>query len=588
MSRLTFYLILFAIFLLSPLSSMKSFANESLLKYDGEISLLSFPSLTVIQPEGLSVNESGVLFLSDYQSHRIIRLEQNIPVGVSAGRGVEIGRFINPSGLLSLPGGRLYVADSGNHRIQVLDNDLKAVIEAGNYGSEDNSFNRPVSIAKASTDKILVVDTGNSRLMLYGAGGEFLARIGGDGQLEEPVSAAVMNNGDVAVADWGRHGVVFLDRFGREKGFYQKKNNAEYIPAGIFNIPDTSLLIVSDWAGNMIDVINNNGDFLQSIDSAGSVDFKAPSAIAGYGDYVYILDTLNFRIVRLRIRLEEAEDNRKIMGTVDIPIPLITTVQKDRTAENTDVLRGKVLHLLQQEHDNGFEESYLTVMNEEGDALPVEEALHMAELMMDKEDKKDELERVIEPAIEGKGSILMVLDASGSMKSATEVVQKAVFGLLDNLGKNDASALIMFSDTPELLLPFSLEREALKKQMKHYAPKGGTAFYDAVFRANSMMAGRKGRKAIVVLTDGMDEDAPGTGPGSIHNLDQLLSEKFHAPILFVALGDRVDNYAIRKISEYSRGIVVRAETIEDLTDVYRRIGTFLASSVVIRIRSLNH
>ena len=48
----------------------------------------------------------------------------------------------------------------------------------------------------------------------------------------------------------------------------------------------------------------------------------------------------------------------------------------------------------------------------------------------------------------------------------------------------------------------------------------------------------KGRRAVVVLTDGRDENNPGTAPGSTHTFDEVLAlgREVQATIYAIALG----------------------------------------------------
>jgi DNA-binding beta-propeller fold protein YncE len=75
------------------------------------------------RPEGVVAGPSGVLFVSDTGSHRVLAfdVEKDEVVGRMGGpkRGIEPGQFDTPRGLaFDLRSNALLVVDSGNHRLQ--------------------------------------------------------------------------------------------------------------------------------------------------------------------------------------------------------------------------------------------------------------------------------------------------------------------------------------------------------------------------------------------------------------------------------------------------------------------------------------
>src|SRR6185369_15911392 len=61
--------------------------------------------------------------------------------------------------------------------------------------------------------------------------------------------------------------------------------------------------------------------------------------------------------------------------------------------------------------------------------------------------------------------------------------------------------------------------------------------------------------AIVLLSDGRDENNPGTGPGSAHSLEEVmeLTRQVGASIFTIGLGDRVDRDVLTRLSRESGG-----------------------------------
>ena len=63
--------------------------------------------------------------------------------------------------------GHLMVCDTSNHRIQVFDLSGKFVAKFGTKGSGMGELNQPVSAAVLSDGKIVVSDNKNSRIQIF-------------------------------------------------------------------------------------------------------------------------------------------------------------------------------------------------------------------------------------------------------------------------------------------------------------------------------------------------------------------------------------------------------------------------------------
>jgi VWFA-related protein len=111
------------------------------------------------------------------------------------------------------------------------------------------------------------------------------------------------------------------------------------------------------------------------------------------------------------------------------------------------------------------------------------------------------------------------------------------------------------------------------KVIDGYAPRGGTALYDAVNEALVRLKNIEGRKVAVVLTDGRDENNAGTGPGSVTSFDQLLKtlRETQATVFTIALGSNVDRARLETIAAESAGESYFPETVEALPAEYARI-----------------
>lgn len=99
----------------------------------------------------------------------------------------------------------------------------------------------------------------------------------------------------------------------------------------------------------------------------------------------------------------------------------------------------------------------------------------------------------------------IIVDTSGSMEETLPTVQRAVMGFLRNLLRPQDRAFVeTFSDEPDVLAPFTADFGALENAMLALFADRATALYDAVIMGLFQFSGVRGRKAMVVLTDGED------------------------------------------------------------------------------------
>lgn len=108
-------------------------------------------------------------------------------------------------------------------------------------------------------------------------------------------------------------------------------------------------------------------------------------------------------------------------------------------------------------------------------------------------------------------SVALVMDASPSVLRDVDEMRTAARALVDSLSGSDQIAVAEFSGHTYLQLPFSgdwgLIRAAVSRvdARKLLGDTGGSSIYESLFLVQrELFQGRKGRKAIVLLTDGQD------------------------------------------------------------------------------------
>jgi VWFA-related protein len=187
-------------------------------------------------------------------------------------------------------------------------------------------------------------------------------------------------------------------------------------------------------------------------------------------------------------------------------------------------------------------------------------------------------------------SIVLALDASGSMKNAVEAVKGAAKSFVEALRPGDELALLLFADEAVTIHDLTTNRQSTVKAIDEYRAAGGTALHDAVWAALARLERVDRRRAVVVMTDGRDENNPGTAPGSRHSLNDVIARTrdVDAAIYSIGLGPRVDHVTLEQLAAASGGETFYPESTMTLAAEYARVVEHLRRRYVASYISSNH
>jgi Ca-activated chloride channel homolog len=102
-------------------------------------------------------------------------------------------------------------------------------------------------------------------------------------------------------------------------------------------------------------------------------------------------------------------------------------------------------------------------------------------------------------------SVALLLDLSHSTRQKLPVIKKAALEFVKQLQPRDRVLVVAFSDGVEYLGDFSNDQRELNQRIETVKSGYGTSLYDAVQRTiTEKLLPLAGRKALVVLTDGVD------------------------------------------------------------------------------------
>ena len=101
-------------------------------------------------------------------------------------------------------------------------------------------------------------------------------------------------------------------------------------------------------------------------------------------------------------------------------------------------------------------------------------------------------------------SVVLVLDASGSMKQNLHFLQEAATSFLNKLEDVDQALVVQFNESLKGSAEFTDDLDRLEQFVEALQAWGGTSLYDAVHYALGRVANQPGRKAVIVFSDGAD------------------------------------------------------------------------------------
>lgn len=179
----------------------------------------------------------------------------------------------------------------------------------------------------------------------------------------------------------------------------------------------------------------------------------------------------------------------------------------------------------------------------------------------------------------------LVVDASGSMETTLPEVQRVALGFLRNLLRpTDRAFVAAFSDRPVLLESMTRDFDALGRSLLALRAERWTALYDAIVFSLFQFSGVRGRRALVVLTDGADN-------ASRHTFEQVIELASRTGATVYAIGVDISVRELRaraglqRLARATGGEAFFIARAGGLERVYARIERELRSQYLIAYTS---
>lgn len=182
----------------------------------------------------------------------------------------------------------------------------------------------------------------------------------------------------------------------------------------------------------------------------------------------------------------------------------------------------------------------------------------------------------------GPLTVLLVMDISGSMNNGGKLdgAKSAAKAFIDLMRPGDQAGLLTFNTRVNYVQPITSDHAALIQAVQGLYAENDTAMYDALVQAAGIMQEYSGRKAMLVLTDGMDNR-------STHSPEDVINAISPAglSISIIGLGDvtqpgslyYLDENALKSLSSQAGGIYSFASSPDSLKGIYEKYSQVLQS-----------
>jgi Ca-activated chloride channel homolog len=178
-------------------------------------------------------------------------------------------------------------------------------------------------------------------------------------------------------------------------------------------------------------------------------------------------------------------------------------------------------------------------------------------------------------------SLGLVIDNSGSMRNKRERVNSAALAFVRESNPDDETFIVNFDDSAYLEQDFTGSIGDLVDALDNIDARGETALYDAIYlSADHVKAGKKDKKAILLITDGEDNVSKYKFEKVVETLRQskvtlyaigLLEEDDQRGGLFHAPPSKKAKLDLVKFAEITGGQAFFPKNLDEVEDITKRI-----------------
>src|SRR5664279_3263925 len=182
-------------------------------------------------------------------------------------------------------------------------------------------------------------------------------------------------------------------------------------------------------------------------------------------------------------------------------------------------------------------------------------------------------------------SIVVAIDTSlstrGDQKLELESARRFAHTILRPI---DGLSLFQFSEIVDQVTPFTADVRVIDRAINHIRPGAATALYDTLYLGSEALLQRRGRKVMVVITDGGDTVSQISYQQAVRAAQEaevILYSIIIVPIDSSAGRDIGGEHALIQLSRDTGGRYFYASGLEQLDAAFRQIGDELRTQYLI-------
>jgi Ca-activated chloride channel family protein len=179
----------------------------------------------------------------------------------------------------------------------------------------------------------------------------------------------------------------------------------------------------------------------------------------------------------------------------------------------------------------------------------------------------------------------VLLDTSASMAERLDDAVRGALGFFEKvITPKDRASVITFNGKPNLAVRFTNDRGVLAGGLANLTAEGTTALYDSIIYALYTFGGIKGKRAIVLLTDGMDE-------GSRYKFNDALDYARRTGVTIYSVGIHLEpnemdvRSKLQRLAEETGGRFFFIERASELDKVYAAVEADLRTQYLLAYES---
>ena len=253
---------------------------------------------------------------------------------------------------------------------------------------------------------------------------------------------------------------------------------------------------------------------------------------------------------------------------------------------------GPVTVQVVQVDKSRFPEVDVYVSVTDADGQPVKN-LMPEDFSLGEDDELISLAHVSRAGEQGPVTAVLVIDKSGSMNHANKMkaAREAAIAFVELMRPEDATGVIAFNTQVTTVQPLTDDKESLSEAIRGIEAVDDTAMYDALHEASAVLEPVSGRKAIIVVTDGMSNSDQHTREETL----TLVGEQ-GISIYTIGLGDPsqgtetyagIDEPTLKAIAQESGGIYTFAPNPNDLRSLYELLSLRIQNEYKLTYQSPN-